>query len=630
MVQTAYSDQNLFGLAKENYYKLIEYCEMLETEGYWEQPEAILHKSILEMLDLYIQSVLINLSIYCGKFDKAHKQFIIELPNTNAIACSLEEETEEVLRVAKKMVSSPPIIIQLCGMRDVEKDSGILGKFFDSLLNILLSISCLSTERDVYLEKFIQEYYNKISAFLINTRKNKVDSKYLFRKLSSGKIEYHPFEEEERKEKERIQREQEYKAKIQEEQERIKEQEDRAKVQEEQGRIKEYGIEQTEKVTKIQIDEFNKEQTEFFEKQREQEDIQILNKQERNKKQDKINEEKVVIEEHIKKQNEDFYSAACDTTNVETIKLDWSTLKASQQEKLELAKQELEKINLIRLQKEIAEKNKEERLNQLLEELNQLIGLESVKSEIKSLINVIKVRKMRENFNMPELEMTYHMVFTGNPGTGKTTVARLVAKIYKELGLLSKGNFVETDRSGLVAGFVGQTAIKVKEVIEKSLGGVLFIDEAYSLTNHGITNDFGGEAVDTLVKMMEDHRDDLVIIVAGYHQEMQNFLKSNTGLVSRFNKFIDFPDYTLEELMQILDSMAEKSGVTLEEEAKKKIEEKIRNLLEEKRNAFGNARGIRNIFEKIMVNQANRIVNCKEMSLEHLSSITIDDVIDIL
>lgn len=597
---------------------------MLETEGYWEQPEAILHKSILEMLDLYIQSVLINLSIYCGKFDKAHKQFIIELPDTNAIACSLEEETEEVLKAAKKMVSSPPIIIQLCGMRDVEKDSGILGKFFDSLLNIMLSMSCLNTERDAYLEKFIQEYYNKISAFLINTRKNKVDSKYLFRKLSSGKIEYHPFEEEERKEKERIQKEQEYRAKIQEEQEY------RAKIQEEQDNIKKQEIEQIKFVEK-QKNKENQEEIQDLKKQ-EIKIEQVEDKQsilEENKKQE-MDKKQAEKEEYLRKQTEGSYSAACDTKNIEDIKLEWNRLKASQQEKLELAKQELERINLIRLQKEIAEKNREEKLNRLLEELNQLIGLESVKSEIKSLINVIKVRKMRENFNMPELEMTYHMVFTGNPGTGKTTVARLVAKIYKELGLLSKGTFVETDRSGLVAGFVGQTAMKVKEVIEKSLGGVLFIDEAYSLTNNGVTNDFGGEAVDTLVKMMEDHRDDLVVIVAGYHQEMQNFLKSNTGLISRFNKFIDFPDYTLEELMQILDRMAEKSGVTLKEEAKEKIQEKIEHLSEEKRNAFGNARGIRNIFEKIMVNQANRIVNCKEMSLEQLSSITIEDIIDIL
>lgn len=587
---------------------------MLETEGYWEQPEAILHKSILEMLDLYIQSVLINLSIYCGKFDKAHKQFIIELPDTNAIACSLEEETEEVLKAAKKMVSSPPIIIQLCGMRDVEKDSGILGKFFDSLLNIMLSMSCLNTERDAYLEKFIQEYYNKVSAFLINTRKNKVDSKYLFRKLSSGKIEYHPFEEEERKEKERIQKEQEYRAKIQEEQDNIKKQ----KIEQIKFVEKQKNKENQEEIQDLKKQEIKIEQVE---------DKQSILGENKKREMDKKQAEK---EEYLRKQTEGSYSAACDTKNIEDIKLEWNRLKASQQEKLELAKQELERINLIRLQKEIAEKNREEKLNRLLEELNQLIGLESVKSEIKSLINVIKVRKMRENFNMPELEMTYHMVFTGNPGTGKTTVARLVAKIYKELGLLSKGTFVETDRSGLVAGFVGQTAMKVKEVIEKSLGGVLFIDEAYSLTNNGVTNDFGGEAVDTLVKMMEDHRDDLVVIVAGYHQEMQNFLKSNTGLISRFNKFIDFPDYTLEELMQILDRMAEKSGVTLKEEAKEKIQEKIEHLSEEKRNAFGNARGIRNIFEKIMVNQANRIVNCKEMSLEQLSSITIEDIIDIL
>ena len=265
------------------------------------------------------------------------------------------------------------------------------------------------------------------------------------------------------------------------------------------------------------------------------------------------------------------------------------------------------------------------RLEELLEELNGLVGLNEVKTEIRSLVNLIKVRKMREKYCLPEIEMSYHMVFTGNPGTGKTTLARLVGKIYKELGILTHGEMTETDRSGLVAGYVGQTALKVKEVVEKAVGGVLFIDEAYALASSG-SNDFGGEAIDTLVKLMEDHRDNLVVIVAGYTEEMKRFLKSNTGLVSRFNRFIHFPDYSTQELVDILSGMAGKAGLKLEEGLKENIYYYLESMEQKEREEFGNARGIRNFFETMVVNQANRLVTMTDCSVEQLTLIKAEDI----
>ncbi|MBP5249156.1 MAG: AAA family ATPase, partial [Lachnospiraceae bacterium] len=241
------------------------------------------------------------------------------------------------------------------------------------------------------------------------------------------------------------------------------------------------------------------------------------------------------------------------------------------------------------------------------------------------LINLIKVRKMREQYKLPEIEMSYHMVFTGSPGTGKTTVARIVGKIYRELGILSKGTVTETDRSGLVAGYVGQTALKVREVVEKSLGGVLFIDEAYAL-NSSSGNDFGQEALDTLVKLMEDHRNDLVVIVAGYTAEMQEFLKANTGLVSRFNRFIFFPDYSDDELLLIFEGMASKNGFVLDEDVRASLMGYLSNLDEKERKEFGNARGIRNLFEAMIVNQANRVVSSEFNSMEQLTRFKIEDI----
>lgn len=268
----------------------------------------------------------------------------------------------------------------------------------------------------------------------------------------------------------------------------------------------------------------------------------------------------------------------------------------------------------------------EQTLEELMQELNDLIGLESVKREVRTLINLIKVRKMREQHSLKVMDMSFHMVFTGNPGTGKTTVARLVAKIYKQLGFLSKGQLIETDRSGLVAGYVGQTAGKVTEVVNSALGGILFIDEAYALARKGMDNDFGREAIDTLVKLMEDHRDDLVVIVAGYTDEMHDFLTSNPGLISRFNKYVDFPDYTDDELMDILHMNAKRQGYALSEDADEVVREMLEGMTLGERMDFGNARGMRNTLEKLVQEQANRLAQTQgEITRQMLCELTEQD-----
>lgn len=269
---------------------------------------------------------------------------------------------------------------------------------------------------------------------------------------------------------------------------------------------------------------------------------------------------------------------------------------------------------------------KEPTLEELRAQLDELIGLEGVKKEVETLINLIRVRKMREEHGLKNMDMSFHMVFTGNPGTGKTTVARLIAAIYKQLGFLSKGQLIETDRAGLVAGYVGQTAGKVTEVVKSALGGILFIDEAYSLARKGADNDFGREAIDTLVKLMEDNRDDLVVIVAGYTEPMHDFLTSNPGLISRFNKYIDFPDYTDDELMDILQMRADKQGYIIEDDAKTHIRRMLLAQTLSERADFGNARGMRNVLEKLVQEQANRLaVENGEMTVERLQTITKSD-----
>ena len=261
-----------------------------------------------------------------------------------------------------------------------------------------------------------------------------------------------------------------------------------------------------------------------------------------------------------------------------------------------------------------------------MEELNELVGLKTVKHDVEELIGLAKVRKMREEKGMKAVPMSLHLVFSGNPGTGKTTVARILGKLYKEIGILSTGQMIETDRSGLVAGYVGQTAIKTQKKIQEAMGGILFIDEAYMLNQKD--ENFGQEAIDTILKAMEDHRDEFIVIVAGYTQLMKEFVESNPGLKSRFNKFFEFPDYTVDELQAIFELQCKKYQYKLTEEADKAVREEIIRLEAEKGENFANAREVRNLFEKIIANQAARVSALDEVDEETLSTITIEDLTD--
>lgn len=264
------------------------------------------------------------------------------------------------------------------------------------------------------------------------------------------------------------------------------------------------------------------------------------------------------------------------------------------------------------------------RLNELTEILNHLIGLEKVKMEVTTLINLVLMNNKRKERGLKVVPVSLHLVFTGNPGTGKTMIARLLSRIYQQLGLLSKGHLVEVDRSGLVAGYLGQTALKVKEVVAKALGGVLFIDEAYALVYEKGESDFGQEAISTLLKAMEDHRDDLIVIVAGYPEKMKDFLASNPGLLSRFNKFIHFDDYSPYELCEMIKLKSRESGYKLTSKAEMHLKRFLNKMSHSGYAKFGNGRGARNIFEKAITKQANRIVHIPDCTDEDL--MTLDDV----
>jgi len=260
-------------------------------------------------------------------------------------------------------------------------------------------------------------------------------------------------------------------------------------------------------------------------------------------------------------------------------------------------------------------------------ELDELIGLGSVKQEVRSLANFVKLQKQREAQGLKTAKVSYHLVFYGSPGTGKTTVARIVGRIYKDLGVLKKGHTVETDRGGLVAKYMGQTALKTDTIIQQALDGVLFIDEAYSLVPEGGGGqDYGQEAIATLLKRMEDYRDRLVVIIAGYKDEMQRFIDSNPGLQSRFNRYIDFPDYTGMELAEIFKMYMKKNQYTLSAEAEDYLKERFEYAVAHKDRNFGNARYARNVFEKSIQQQANRLAGRTNLSKTQLTELTIDDL----
>ncbi len=514
-----YSNPKLHRIAKENYRVLAGYCGILESEGYWEEPEKILQKSIQEALDTYVQSVLVCCAAHLQRLNRDELQMIAVTVEKDCFGALQENvDTNALVIRATAELKNPPILIQLCGLRDKEKESGLTGLFFDALMNIMLALAYLNGEDGMRVISYVKEFYLQIDAFLYVKILSGalLDERYIFRKICSGELE-----------------------------------------------------QSATRLEKANGDfEFYKKKYLYYREPVKQEPLALA-----------------VGTVAVEEQKEETVAVVTEPEPVE-----------------------------------------ENRLDVLLQELNNLVGLAQVKKEMNSLINLIKVRKLRERYGLPDMEMSYHMVFSGNPGTGKTTVARLVAEIYKELGVLSKGTLTETDRAGLVAGYVGQTALKVKEVVEKALGGVLFIDEAYTLTSSEASNDFGQEALDTLVKMMEDHRDDLIVIVAGYKDEMQHFLKANTGLVSRFNKFIDFPDYSQEELIEIFHGMAYRAGFIVDEEATVVLQEYLSQLDERALKSFGNARGIRNTFEKIVVNQANRIVGYQDPTVLQLTMICKEDI----
>ena len=265
-------------------------------------------------------------------------------------------------------------------------------------------------------------------------------------------------------------------------------------------------------------------------------------------------------------------------------------------------------------------------LEKVMAELEALIGLEEVKADIKELINLLEIQKKRKEAGLQNIDIALHTVFLGPPGTGKTTVARLLSRIFKLLGFLSNGQLYETDREGLIAGYVGQTAIKTDKVVDESIGGVLFVDEAYALNQNAMQSDYGAEAVNTILKRMEDNRDDLAVVVAGYTEPMQLFIESNPGLRSRFNRYFHFDHFKPEQLYDIFEASCKKLDFVLTEDAIDKLNETFELLYEKRDESFGNARVVRNLFEKCVQNQANRVIQIKTITRDVLRALTDEDI----
>ncbi len=269
---------------------------------------------------------------------------------------------------------------------------------------------------------------------------------------------------------------------------------------------------------------------------------------------------------------------------------------------------------------------REETLDEVMEQVNSLVGMKNIKDEIASFVNFVRIRKERELRGLPVTPLSLHSVFYGPPGTGKTTIARLLGRIYRALGLLKGGQLIETDRAGLVAGYVGQTAIKVDEIVQKAMDGVLFIDEAYTLSPAMSGNDFGQEAVDAILKRMEDHRERFAVIVAGYPDEMKRFINSNPGLKSRFSRYFYFDHYDPDELLDIFEIFAGNVEFKLSEDASEKLGKLIAVFYDRRDRTFGNGRFVRNVFEKIVERQSNRLASVTPLTDELLCEITGEDI----
>lgn len=628
----AYPNEKLYTIAKENYDILQGYCAVLEEEGYWQHPQMILKRRIEDFLALYVQALLVQVADYIKAEDAETLRMIAGVTKQNPLAVDeMRGISGENAAEAKKLVSAPPILLQLCSLRDVENHSSMTGLFFDAVLNIIFSAAYLNRRNlsdekmDSAVTRYVREYYGRIQVFIqgANSRGACVDEQYIFHKICMGDLESNTA--------------------------LLKE------AGEDFAGYKKDAFFIEEKIAPVEKTSRSEKEEEKQEKETVPEGASaVVNAQEHWREdvtdsgdgygysEDAEEEEEEYTQDEYEAEDELVCAAellAADRRKNETAGNGSAVMQEEENssgacEAKELAQEEVkavpEQMPEPSVDKEAATRAalasfKAKRMEKLMNRLDELVGLAGVKGEIRSLINLIRVRKMREEYHLPGMPMSYHMVFTGNPGTGKTTVARLIGEIYRELGILSKGMMIETDRAGLVAGYVGQTALKVKEVVDRARGGILFIDEAYTLSNAVGGNDFGTEAIDMLVKLMEDYRDDLVIIVAGYTEEMENFLKSNTGLISRFNKFIDFPDYSDDELLDILFGMAKKAGFCVEKEVGEAVRGYLARMASQERADFGNARGIRNLFEKLVAAQANRVVEYVQPTKEQLSSITFED-----